>query len=114
LNSQRQVRIGYLHFIGLHTSQQVRGDIESFVLVDGGCVGQRDREAVRLEAVHQPIPVVRRLDRDASERLPNRLTDLQVDLQVYDMRAGRSRRYFNALGRPFRPIQDTSAFDTCP
>jgi Leucine-rich repeat (LRR) protein len=41
------------------------------------------------------------------------LTDVQVDLQVHDTRAGRSRRYFNAVGRPFRPVQDTAAFETC-
>lgn len=41
--------------------------------MDGGRVDEGHREAVRLESIHQPIPVVRRLDGDASERLPKRL-----------------------------------------
>jgi hypothetical protein len=42
------------------------------------------------------------------------LTDVEVDLTVTDTRSGVSRLYHNTLGRPFAPVQDTNAFDTCP
>jgi hypothetical protein len=42
------------------------------------------------------------------------VTSVQQTLTVTDTTAGRTRTYFNPAGRPFAPIQDTSAFATCP
>lgn len=42
------------------------------------------------------------------------LTDLRVELTVTDTRNGAVKRYTNPQGRPFAPIQDTSAFAGCP
>ncbi|MDA8021257.1 MAG: carboxypeptidase regulatory-like domain-containing protein [Thermoanaerobaculia bacterium] len=42
------------------------------------------------------------------------LTDVEVTLTVTDTRTGQVKTYANPLGSPFQPIQDTSAFDTCP
>jgi len=42
------------------------------------------------------------------------LTDVEVDLTVTDTSTGAVRSYHNNLGTPFQPIQDTSAFGTCP
>jgi photosystem II stability/assembly factor-like uncharacterized protein len=41
------------------------------------------------------------------------LTDLGVVLTVTDSLTGAVKSYWNAAGRPFEPIQDTSAFATC-
>jgi PKD repeat protein len=42
------------------------------------------------------------------------LTDVQVDLTVTDSKTGAHVSYHNVLGQSFQPIQDTSAFATCP
>ena len=42
------------------------------------------------------------------------LTDVQVILTVVDTQNGAVKTYFNPLGTPFAPIQDTGAFSTCP
>ncbi|HUP23280.1 MAG TPA: fibronectin type III domain-containing protein [Thermoanaerobaculia bacterium] len=42
------------------------------------------------------------------------LTDVKVTLTVSDMSNGVTKTYFNPLNTPFEPIQDTSAFATCP
>ena len=42
------------------------------------------------------------------------LTDVRVVLTVTDTKTGAVRQYTNNLGTPFQPIQDTSAFSTCP
>lgn len=42
------------------------------------------------------------------------LTDVEVELTVTDTETGVQRQYTSALGAPFEPIQDTSAFATCP
>ena len=47
------------------------------------------------------------------------LTNVEVQLKVVDTEAAGTgqeavRRYTNPLGTPFRPIQDTAVFDTCP
>ena len=42
------------------------------------------------------------------------LTDVSVTLYVLDTRSGTLQRYANPLGQAFQPIQDTSAFATCP
>jgi len=42
------------------------------------------------------------------------VTSVKVDLLVTDTRTGVSRIYRNPQGTPFAPIQDTSAFATCP
>lgn len=42
------------------------------------------------------------------------LTNLGVSLFVTDLRYNETRSYMNQLGTPFTPIQDTSAFSTCP
>ena len=42
------------------------------------------------------------------------LTDVEVVLTVTDTQSGRVRTYFNPGGRAFAPVQDTSAFATCP
>ena len=41
------------------------------------------------------------------------LTNTEVNLQVDDSVAGRSKAYFNRLGDDFTPVLDTSAFATC-
>ena len=41
-------------------------------------------------------------------------TDVEVNLTVTDTASGQTRTYTNPLGSPFQPIQDTSAFATCP
>ena len=42
------------------------------------------------------------------------LTNVEVTLVVTDTQTGESRGYSNPLGQAFPPIQDTSAFATCP
>jgi len=42
------------------------------------------------------------------------LTDVNVTLNVTDTKSGVVRTYVNPLGVAFQPIQDTSAFATCP
>ncbi len=42
------------------------------------------------------------------------LTNVEVLITVTDTHAGRVRQYFNPQGRAFAPVQDTSAFATCP
>ena len=42
------------------------------------------------------------------------LTDVEVELRVFDTRARQLRRYSSALGGAFRPLQDPDAFATCP
>jgi hypothetical protein len=42
------------------------------------------------------------------------LTDVKVTLTVVDTVTGEEREYTNDLGTAFQPIQDTSAFATCP
>lgn len=42
------------------------------------------------------------------------LTNVGVKLTVTDTFSGVSRTYTNPLGTPFAPVQDTSAFATCP
>jgi photosystem II stability/assembly factor-like uncharacterized protein len=42
------------------------------------------------------------------------LTDVNVILTVSDTQTGAVRTYINPQGTPFEPIQDTSAFATCP
>ncbi len=42
------------------------------------------------------------------------LTDVEVVLTVVDTQSGRAKTYFNPIGTKFAPIQDTSAFATCP
>jgi hypothetical protein len=42
------------------------------------------------------------------------LTNVEVTLAVTDTRTGTVATYANPLGTPFEPIQDTSAFATCP
>ncbi len=42
------------------------------------------------------------------------LTDVAVELTVEDTISGEVRTYFNDVGTPFQPVQDTSAFSTCP
>ncbi len=42
------------------------------------------------------------------------LTDVGVDITVTDTKMGTMKTYSNPIGRPFPPIQDTSAFATCP
>ncbi len=41
------------------------------------------------------------------------LTNVEVDLAVTDTWTGQVRTYKNPLGKPFQPLQDTSAFKTC-
>ncbi|MGE0040442.1 MAG: hypothetical protein AB7H88_09115 [Vicinamibacterales bacterium] len=41
-------------------------------------------------------------------------TDVAVDVVVTDTQTGAVRSYANPLGNPFQPVQDTSAFATCP
>lgn len=42
------------------------------------------------------------------------LTNVEVELTVTDTRNGKAQHYGNPQGTPFAPIQDTSAFATCP
>lgn len=42
------------------------------------------------------------------------LTDIATTLRVHDTRSGQVRTYTTFLEEPFEPIQDTSAFATCP
>jgi hypothetical protein len=42
------------------------------------------------------------------------LTDVEVTMVVTDTEAGDHRTYFNPQRTPFTPLQDTTAFDTCP
>ena len=42
------------------------------------------------------------------------LTDVNVILTVTDTQTGAIKTYTNPQGTPFQPIQDTSAFATCP
>jgi hypothetical protein len=42
------------------------------------------------------------------------LTDVEVTTTVTDTATGEARVYENPLGRPFQPVQDTSAFVGCP
>jgi PKD repeat protein len=42
------------------------------------------------------------------------LTNVQVDIKVTDTKTGTVKMYHNPQNTPFQPIQDTSAFATCP
>ncbi len=42
------------------------------------------------------------------------LTNVNVILTVTDTQTGLIKTYINPQGSPFQPIQDTSAFATCP
>lgn len=42
------------------------------------------------------------------------LTNVEVNLTVVDTQTGQIQEYFNPQGQAFQPIQDTSAFATCP
>jgi len=42
------------------------------------------------------------------------LTNVRVALRVTDLATGNVRGYVNPLNKPFQPIQDVSAFATCP
>jgi hypothetical protein len=42
------------------------------------------------------------------------LTNVQVDVTVTDTQTGVAKTYHNPQGTAFRPVQDTSAFATCP
>jgi len=42
------------------------------------------------------------------------LTNVEVTIKVTDTATGRVRRYFNPLGTSYKPVQDVSAFATCP
>ena len=42
------------------------------------------------------------------------LTDVEVRITVTDTQSGRVRSYFNPQGKAFAPVQDVSAFATCP
>ena len=42
------------------------------------------------------------------------LTNVEVNLVVVDTQSGEERTYFNPSGTAFAPVQDTSAFATCP
>jgi membrane-associated phospholipid phosphatase len=42
------------------------------------------------------------------------LTNVEVVITVTDTHAGRVRQYFNPRGKAFAPVQDVSAFATCP
>ncbi len=41
-------------------------------------------------------------------------TNVELHLTVTDTQTGQVRTYFNPLGRAVLPVQDTSAFATCP
>ncbi len=42
------------------------------------------------------------------------LTNVEVDIEVFDIEANQSRLFGNPQATPFQPIQDTNAFATCP
>ena len=42
------------------------------------------------------------------------LTNVEVDVEVTDTQNGTVKTYHNPLQTPFAPVQDTSAFNTCP
>ncbi len=42
------------------------------------------------------------------------LTNVEVLITVTDTETGKTRRYFNPLGKTFAPVQDVDAFATCP
>lgn len=42
------------------------------------------------------------------------LTNVQVTITVTDTRTGAAKTYTNPQGKAFQPIQDSSAFSTCP
>ncbi len=42
------------------------------------------------------------------------LTNVRVELKVTDTESGQVKNYVNPQGQPFKAIQDTNAFDTCP
>ena len=42
------------------------------------------------------------------------LTNVEVNLTVTDTKTGTTKSYLNPLNRPYPPVQDTSAFATCP
>jgi hypothetical protein len=42
------------------------------------------------------------------------LTDVRTEITVTDSKTGATKTYVNPLGQPFQPVQDTSAFATCP
>jgi len=42
------------------------------------------------------------------------LTNVQVEVTVTDTQTGVAKTYHNPQGTAFRPVQDTSAFSTCP
>lgn len=42
------------------------------------------------------------------------LTNVEVRITVTDTETGRIRQYFNPKGKAFAPVQDVSAFATCP
>lgn len=42
------------------------------------------------------------------------LTDVEVVLRVTDTKTGTTRTYTNPLGTPYKALQDTNAFPTCP
>lgn len=42
------------------------------------------------------------------------LTSVEVTLTVTDTQTNQTKVYFNPLGQAFQPVQDTSAFSTCP
>ena len=42
------------------------------------------------------------------------LTDQEVHLNITDTKTNASKLYNNALKTAFQPIQDTTAFSTCP
>ncbi|MES1211344.1 MAG: fibronectin type III domain-containing protein, partial [Acidobacteriota bacterium] len=41
-------------------------------------------------------------------------TDVELTMTVVDTQTGKVQVYFNPLGTPALPVQDTKAFDTCP
>ena len=41
-------------------------------------------------------------------------TNVEFGLTVTDTQSGKIKTYFNPLGRAAPPVQDTSAFATCP
>ena len=42
------------------------------------------------------------------------LTNVELSIRVTDTATGQVKTYPNPLNRPFPPVQDTSAFATCP
>ena len=42
------------------------------------------------------------------------LTDVEVDIEVTDIRADQTVLYSNTLGQPFQLVRDTTSFTTCP